>query len=322
MKFRKLTESVIHEPQNAVGYRAFYTSGVWKSEYLYFEKYKTRDECLEAALRWCDSSNHFEIQYIIPGINDPGCKNGASKGTAYQFLYVTFNHGIPKIDCLDSRVKYDGIHNRMYLDKGQQYATGSTYREKGVNEISLILQQRGFEPLGWSRGVYHMKQETNSGKIMLHAHIGEGKNYYLYRCTVSRILAKTHKCIGQIDLPYNMDSDRSKKKFIKDLDEFLADTNIQQSTEYDPVDRYGKLNDIFVVDEHMSLSQLMKRFRVFTDNYELDQGEIHIAEDVPFLDVEQFIDSVKSNYKITTFSSRYNIVSGTSRSYEGYRFYK
>ena len=321
MKFRKLIENVISEPKNAIGYRSFYTRGVWQSAYVYFKTYKTKDECLEAALRCCDSSNSFEIQYIIPGINDSGCKDGAYKGTAYRFLYVTFNHGIPKIECSDSRVKYDDIRNRMYLDNGNyHYAAGDTYREKGVNEISSILHQRGFEPLGWSKGVYHMRKETDSGKIMLHADIGEGKNYYLYRCTVSRILAKTHKRIRYIDLPYNMNSDRSKKKFVKDLDEFLADTNIQQSTEYRPVDTYGKPEDVFVIAEHMSLSQLIKRFRVFTDNYELDQGEIHIAKNIPFLEEEQFINNISSIYKITTFSSKYGL--GSSRAYDGYKFYK
>jgi hypothetical protein len=271
------------------------------SSYFYYDKYKTKDECLEAALRCCDSSCSFEIQYIVPGVNDKGDKDGAYKGMAYRLLYVTFRHGIPKIETTDTRIKYNSVANKMYLDTGSGCNIGSywkTYQE-ATNKIAAELLQRGFREQGWYKGKYYLTKDDPQKKITIQATIEYVKSKY--RCILNAASPKYTSAIGYEDIPYNPESEVSIKRFGKKVDEFLSNLNVTTGRIHTPMNEYGIDTDLLVFDSYISIQQLIKRVKVFTDNYRLDSGKV-LFRDIPFLEEEQLCQHLKQYYTYVTTS--------------------
>lgn len=304
MKFRKLVEEIIDEPKESIGLRAFYTSGVWMSDYFYYENYATKDECLEAALRCCDMSCNFQIQYILPGVNDRGCKDGAWKGSKYQLLYVTFRHGKPQIESKDSRIKYDPVNNKMYLDsKGKLNTNSRPYYQEIIMSIADVLSNRGFEAQGWYQCNYYMRKNIESTKHAVQARIE--RNRKIYSCTLTASSLSTGDHLSAISLNYNPDSERSIKKFQHDLDEFLNNLPHQTAKEYAPIDTSGDSNDYLIIERYIPLKQLIRRFKIFTDNYTVESGKV-LMVDIPFLEEDEFCQHIESFYKIKKTNDYYH----------------
>lgn len=304
MKFRKLVEEIIDEPKESIGLRAFYTSGVWMSDYFYYDDYATKDKCLEAALHRCDMSCHFQIQYILPGVNDRGCKDGAWKGSKYQLLYVTFRHGKPQIESKDSRIKYDPVNNKMYLDSKDKLNTNSEpYYQKIIMNIADVLSNKGFKAQGWYYYHYYMIKNIESTKHAVQATIG--RNRKIYYCTLIASSLSTGNHLSEVSLNYNPDSERSIKKFQKDLDEFLNNLPPQTAKEYAPIDRSGDSDDYLVVKRYIPLKQLIRRFKIFTDNYTVESGKVFMI-DIPFLEEDEFCQHIESFYKIKKTKDYYH----------------
>jgi hypothetical protein len=297
MKFRKLIETIVEEPKEAIGLRAFYTNGVWMSSYFYYDEYKTKDDCLASALRCCDHSNGFEIQYIIPGVNDRGNKDGAYRGRKYQLLYVTFRHGVPTIQTKDTRIKYNPISNKMFLDTATQ--TSGTYwsqYKEDVESIAQVLTERGFEVQGWYMSKYHLKKEIQSNNLLVQAIIEEVKSKY--RCTLTAVSPKKSGYIMYEDIPYNKYSDVSIKRFTKKVENFLNTLSSPTKTEYTPINEFGESRDFLVFQNYVLLNQLIKRFKIFTDNYTMDSGKLFFRN-IPFLEEEQLCKHIESFYDVT-----------------------